>query len=308
MKRHGAVENLKGMLAECGHWLSQSPYSRAKKEAELKRLYANCAKSAARHGRERSLKMCLETQLVNANLCTSKGNSLLHLAAYNGSVGACQVLLTRGAKAEKRNRHGESTWETARMKGHDKCANAIVVWQQQQDGQSRLEAADEFSLSVDRLEKEQEHQKMLEFSPPEPRKWTPGKAPSWIETDQLLRNVIDDTVAVAKIHATRKGDLTADDRQQVDALCENAHENYAKAYLLERAMLVESLKGVKDIPTPKSYKEAVASEFADYWNQAIVTEIQNLESHDVWEFVYKKDLPKGTRLVDSKWAFRVKRW
>ena len=119
MKGHDAVENLKGMLAECGHWLSQSPCSRAKKEAELKRLYANCAKSAARHGRERSLKMCLETQLVNANLCTSKGNSLLHLAAYNGSVGACQVLLTRGAKAEKRNRHGESTWETARMKGHD---------------------------------------------------------------------------------------------------------------------------------------------------------------------------------------------
>ena len=143
---------------------------------------------------------------------------------------------------------------------------------------------------------------MLECAVPDPRDWKPGKAPFWVETDQLLRGVIDSTVAAAEIHVQRKGDLTNSDIRQVAALCDDAHENhvYAKAYLLERAMLVESLRGVKNIPTPKSYKEAVASEFAEYWNQAIVTEIQNLESHDVWEFVHKKDLPKGTKLVDSK--------
>ena len=70
-------------------------------------------------------------------------------------------------------------------------------------------------------------------------------------------------------------------------------------------MLVESLRGVaaRDIPTPKNFKEAVKSDFADYWNEAIETEIKNLWNFETWEWV---PIPADRKLVDTTWAFRVK--
>ena len=77
--------------------------------------------------------------------------------------------------------------------------------------------------------------------------------------------------------------MAPEKRRTVAQICDTAHEEFARAYMVERMLLVESLKGVRDIPTPKNFKEAVTSEFADYWNAAIATEIRNLESFNTWE-------------------------
>ena len=75
--------------------------------------------------------------------------------------------------------------------------------------------------------------------------------------------------------------------------------------MVERMLIVESLRGTpaRDIPTPKNFKEAVASDFADYWNEAIMTEIRNLESFGTWDWVPR---PRDRKLVESTWTFRVK--
>ena len=62
--------------------------------------------------------------------------------------------------------------------------------------------------------------------------------------------------------------LSSKGQHKGDMMCQAAHEDFARAYMVERMMLIESLRGTaaRDIPTPKNFKEAVNSEFADYWN------------------------------------------
>ena len=98
-----------------------------------------------------------------------------------------------------------------------------------------------------------------------------------------------------------QGAKEAQVEREVNLLCEAAHDDFARAYMVERMLLVESLRGTKarDIPTPKNFKEAVNSEFADYWNEAIETEIKNLWNFDTWKWV---PIPKNRKLVDTTWA------
>ena len=55
--------------------------------------------------------------------------------------------------------------------------------------------------------------------------------------------------------------------------------------------------------TPRSYKEAMRGDFRKYWEQAVATEVQNLLSHKVFEWVAK---PVDKRLIDSNWASKIK--
>ena len=60
----------------------------------------------------------------------------------------------------------------------------------------------------------------------------------------------------------------------------------------------------REIPTPKSYKEALSGVFADAWNEAVLKELANLKDHDVWEWC---ELPEGrNHTIDATWAWRVK--
>ena len=45
------------------------------------------------------------------------------------------------------------------------------------------------------------------------------------------------------------------------------------------------------------------SEFSQYWEDSIRRELDNLEDHEIWEWV---DLPKGRRCIDTTWRFKVK--
>jgi hypothetical protein len=52
----------------------------------------------------------------------------------------------------------------------------------------------------------------------------------------------------------------------------------------------------KDLVEPKSYKEAVNSEFKDYWSKSKSNELKILENNNTWELVPK---PEGVKVLNS---------
>ena len=58
-----------------------------------------------------------------------------------------------------------------------------------------------------------------------------------------------------------------------------------------------------DVPTPKTYREAMRGEYAELWREAVAKEIKNLQEHQVFRWVPR---PPGAPLVDSTWAFKAK--
>ena len=58
-----------------------------------------------------------------------------------------------------------------------------------------------------------------------------------------------------------------------------------------------------NIPTPKTYKEAVSGKHANRWIKAIDAELNNMRKHQVWEVV---PCPKGRKLINTVWVFKVK--
>ncbi|UYV74425.1 K02A2.6-like, partial [Cordylochernes scorpioides] len=53
---------------------------------------------------------------------------------------------------------------------------------------------------------------------------------------------------------------------------------------------------------PKDYEEAIACEDKKHWENAMLEEIQNMYSHQVWEFVPR---PVNSKVVKSKWVFKI---
>ena len=326
-------------------------------------LHENCAKSAARHNRPKCLRWALGNG-AGADTTTKAGNSLLHLAAFTGSAGMCQMLLEHGSDPETVNKRGEKPEDTAKTAGFVDCADLIRDWADYRKGEK---VPDEHAIVLTKSEmdalmtkatsppsqEEVAHalsgvlsggmaQLQLEEDPTqvtrnrsasddfldaiedamrtesEPRSRTASEeflievlkqeadqteAQLAVDSSALLEHVLTNARKAVAIQAQRSA--TDDEKLEIEQLCESAHTCFARAYMMERMLLVESLKGTpaRDIPTPKNFKEAVNSEFADYWNEAIMTEIRNLEAFNTWEWVPR---PKDRKLIDSTWAFRVK--
>ncbi|UYV61245.1 hypothetical protein LAZ67_1004081 [Cordylochernes scorpioides] len=53
---------------------------------------------------------------------------------------------------------------------------------------------------------------------------------------------------------------------------------------------------------PKDYDEAIACEDNKHWENAMLEEIQNMYSHQVWELVPR---PVNAKVVKSKWVFKI---
>ena len=320
-----------------------------KRDLENQWLYANSAKSAAKHNRTDCLSWILDRG-VDIETTTKSGNTLLHLAAFHGNEATCQMLLARGSALDATNSRGEEAWQSADTNGSKRCAELIRAWPNLNEGQL-LDLEDESpsqgesgygplegALVLTKREKAQLEaaahagaERALRIRPPgvsaehstyrgaiivksgDDSDQAPRAKPTSIvpiydavalpETDRLLTGVLAKAKLAIQIQA--KQSLLGRERMRVDELCNDAHNDFARAYMIEHMLLVESLKGVmaRDIPTPKNYKEAVNSEFADYWNEAIMTEIRNLESFNTWEWVPR---PKDRKLVDSTWVFRAK--
>ena len=59
----------------------------------------------------------------------------------------------------------------------------------------------------------------------------------------------------------------------------------------------------RDTSEPSTFGEAVSSQNRQKWQEAMECEIESLRKHNVWELV---PLPKGRKLVGSKWVFKTK--
>ena len=57
------------------------------------------------------------------------------------------------------------------------------------------------------------------------------------------------------------------------------------------------------MPEPKRYTDAVTGRHSELWREAILKEVENLQSHGVWKWVW---LPEGARCIDATWRFKVK--
>ena len=97
-------------------------------------LYANSAKSAAKHNRTDCLSWILDRG-VDIETTTKSGNTLLHLAAFHGNEATCQMLLARGSALDATNSRGEEAWQSADTNGSKRCAELIRAWPNLNEGQ-----------------------------------------------------------------------------------------------------------------------------------------------------------------------------
>ena len=253
------------------------------------RIYGNCIKTAVYNNQEECVQWLLDHG-VDVHTVTRGCSTLLHLAAYHDRSKVCHKLLQHGASVERVNRHGETPLQTAEYANSKACAKLLEKW-------PHLTAEGPVGLGI---QGEQATEQSLTVSPA-----VQGDMMR-IDTTPLLHGVINKAKqAVALQMRGQEGQASQEACRKIHKLCNDAHEDYARAYMMERMMLVESLRGIpaRDIPTPKNFKEAVNSEFADYWNEAIEAEIKNLWNFETWEWV---PIPTDRKLVDTTWAFRTK--
>jgi len=55
---------------------------------------------------------------------------------------------------------------------------------------------------------------------------------------------------------------------------------------------------------PRTYSEAMSTPDAPYWKEAVNTEIDSILQHHTYEIA---DLPQGSKPLESKWIFTIKR-
>ena len=80
---------------------------------------------------------------------------------------------------------------------------------------------------------------------------------------------------------------------------------FQHAYSIEDAHLVEALRHIpaRNIPTPKNHAEAMKSQYQEFWNDAVATEVANLKAYGVYKL---EKLPPGTRPINCRYVFKVK--
>jgi hypothetical protein len=55
---------------------------------------------------------------------------------------------------------------------------------------------------------------------------------------------------------------------------------------------------------PLSYREAVNSQEKQKWEKAMKDQIQSLKTNNTWLL---RELPKGRKIIQNKWVFKIKR-
>ena len=198
------------------------------------RIRENIAKSSVYCNRKRVLRWILDCG-VDPNATSRDGNTLLHMAAYYGRSDMCYTLLKRGASTDRLNRHGETASASAEKGGSVACQKMLEAW------------PNLTPYLAEGLGAQGEHAKAGAKGPANA---FPGEKGVSLDTAPLLQGVIDKvkTAAALQVH---QGYPRREIPSKVAELCDKAHEEYARAYMLERMLLVESLKGIaaRDIHT-----------------------------------------------------------
>ena len=75
----------------------------------------------------------------------------------------------------------------------------------------------------------------------------------------------------------------------------------------ERLLLDLIAFAASNDPDTLYYHQAMKEPDREEFIRAIVTEINGHVEGEHWELVNKRDVPKGTKILDSVWAFKQKR-
>jgi hypothetical protein len=76
------------------------------------------------------------------------------------------------------------------------------------------------------------------------------------------------------------------------------------AYSVHDVILSALTTSMADPTEPKTYNEAVQSEFWEDWQQAINDELTSIYGHGTWIEV---EPPEGVKPLTTKWVFKIKR-
>lgn len=72
----------------------------------------------------------------------------------------------------------------------------------------------------------------------------------------------------------------------------------------EQEVVMSLTKTNSKVHEPKSYDKAIDDPiYGRHWRKGIKEELQNLKSHQTWEY---GKLPQGQKAIESKWVFKVK--
>ncbi|TPX52455.1 DNA-directed DNA polymerase, partial [Powellomyces hirtus] len=74
-------------------------------------------------------------------------------------------------------------------------------------------------------------------------------------------------------------------------------------YINEKTAIALSAASTKE---PQTYKQALSSDDAPKWTEAINAELKSLHTHDTWEVIDPKTLPHNQRPIRTKWVFKIK--
>jgi hypothetical protein len=77
-----------------------------------------------------------------------------------------------------------------------------------------------------------------------------------------------------------------------------------RAYSVRETILYSLKNSMADVQEPKTFTEALESECAEEWQQAINSEVASIYQNEVWR---QADLPPGVKPLTTKWVFKVKR-
>jgi hypothetical protein len=63
----------------------------------------------------------------------------------------------------------------------------------------------------------------------------------------------------------------------------------------------------RDIYEPITYEDAMKCEDAAEWQESILREVNTLLANDTFEIVSQSAVPRGRKIVKSKWVFKNKK-
>ncbi|TPX52123.1 DNA-directed DNA polymerase, partial [Powellomyces hirtus] len=75
-------------------------------------------------------------------------------------------------------------------------------------------------------------------------------------------------------------------------------------YINEKTAIALSAASTKE---PQTYKQALSSDDAPKWTEAINAELKSLHTNETWEVINPKSLPHNQRPIRTKWVFKIKR-
>ena len=128
----------------------------------------------------------------------------------------------------------------------------------------------------------------------------------YAESPKDFLNTAVNMAARAVQHIHRKSKAGRRWRRKEMLQCKNLSRHaFLCAANHQRAYLVEKLKDRKavDLPTPKTVREALDGDFEEFWREAILLELKQMNDKKVWHWAH---LPIGRKAMDTKWVLKIK--